>query len=398
MTATRGDERSLSLTLPRLSPSFFHCGVASVGRMKTTLVVFVVLLVAACGRVEVGSGGPTPGPTPSPLADQVVTGLQGFSASSAIVTTDQGIYETTDSGVTWTDISPSGHPALLTSFFLSAEQGWMVEGPGTQVTVFATSNAGQNWQSSSIPTPYPDGDGPASLFFINSTTGWLNVQAPTGAAFVNSDVYATNDGGSTWTVDAAETNVRGPVDFATKDAGWAVGDPSARSLYATTNGGAAWTTASLPSPGPGEQQAVGGPVFFSDSTGVVPELLTGGSSAALQVLRTEDGGATWVASAPLSLPAADYETGAPPTFDALSPQVWFTSTPTGLGETTDAGASWSTSVQPAVAGATLIDFVNAQDGWAVVDASSCPSGKSSCHDVSTVVTTTDGGTVWHRRP
>jgi photosystem II stability/assembly factor-like uncharacterized protein len=80
--------------------------------------------------------------------------------------------------------------------------------------------------------------------FLDADHGWL-VTAGDGAAGAT-DLYATGDGGMTWTRLGAFPYVGLSLDFLTSEAGWAAADLSEQDggpvyLVRTGDGGRTWT-------------------------------------------------------------------------------------------------------------------------------------------------------------
>ena len=96
--------------------------------------------------------------------------------------------------------------------------------PQKRTFVYATSDRGQNWQHTELPTPVFD------LEFVDLQTGYAAGQ----------DIYRTTDGGGTWT-RIKSVNWQGDLSYINQENGWAVahrGEESA--LVKTSNGGTTW--------------------------------------------------------------------------------------------------------------------------------------------------------------
>ncbi len=200
---------------------------------------------------------------------------------------------------------------------------------------------------------------------------------------------ASDDGGQTWTWEAAPGGEPTPLACVTVDRCWAVGDGY---VDATTDGGARWAAAPLPGfrrhiplviaalacPSAGECVAVG----TAGST--VPK----GSRQAAYVARTDDGGRSWQA---VTLPAG-------------TPLLHSASCPTALRclavggrrvlVSDDGGARWRQQRAPAPVGRlTSITCRTATWCVAVGTAAPHPAVDGANHPLAAV--TGDGGRRWH---
>jgi hypothetical protein len=191
-----------------------------------------------------------------------------------------------------------GQPVVVTSVGrVDADFGWVVgntsntqDGPAT---LYVTRDGGTTWKTSTPPDLDID---PISLQFVDRDHG---------AYAVGRKVYVTQDGGMTWTsstVPAAATLQVGSIDMLDGRLIWAYlgNDAGNGQLWATTDGGATWslrqrsTSSSLPYF-----------TFVSETEGWGwLGTLVKGKYTNVKSVHTLDGGRTWT-SAALPLPA-DY--------------------------------------------------------------------------------------------
>jgi photosystem II stability/assembly factor-like uncharacterized protein len=166
---------------------------------------------------------------------------------------------------------------------------------GSQGTVLRTVDGGKSWQAVSVPgmgrTDFRDIEA-----FDAETAVVLGIGRP-------AKIFRTADGGAHWE-EVYSSDTPGifldALAFADKRAGWAVGDPidGRFILLRTDDGGRTWLE--LP---PGRRPAAleGEGCFAASGTCLVARgpagilLCTGGPAARL--LRTSDGGAAWIAAA-----------------------------------------------------------------------------------------------------
>ncbi|MCB8954149.1 MAG: DUF1906 domain-containing protein [Ardenticatenales bacterium] len=160
------------------------------------------------------------------------------------------VFATVDGGQTWqqhdlTLFAPdSGQAAAQVHLdFVSTQVGYLAVTLSSGVNfsqglLFQTGDGGQTWQQRTLPLG-------AAVRFSSPTTGWT-VGGPAGDA-----LYRTRDGGRFWTrltlTDAAVSFAALPT-FVDEMNGWlpitiADGDQSRVRLYATMDGGATWTLA-----------------------------------------------------------------------------------------------------------------------------------------------------------
>lgn len=326
---------------------------------------------------------------------------------------------TRDSGQSWQDITPSGLPdaRLLAVAFADAETGWAVlyESAGAStgaLTVMLTVDGGRTWQPSPVdlsgsPELIPISS--ASLDFLDERVGWLALDLQSGSAFSRGRLFATLDGGRTWTERSLPLGE--PVRFQDAGRGWVAGGAGGDQLFRTTDGGQTWTALSLPQ----LADDLSGhfladlPSFQSADQGLLPVTRVG-LGPRLLVFATRDGGETWSLQDGLDL---SREPGSPPAFSAFSNAIrgqgWAAGTP-------DAGNLWLSqdASQKAAALASLglpqglvsLEFVDGQAGWASVQDGSCqgqkllsathPSGGApfGCESRSRLFRSDDGGLTW----
>ena len=255
----------------------------------------------------------------------------------------------------------------------------------------------------------------SAVCFVDSTHGWL-------AAY--SRIYATADGGKSWTVQYMDTGQLGAdpdndgvsivptsVSFSDKSNGWIVGEGGL--ILSTTNGGADWTRShvdgmanfiwDVSSPSAGHACAVGmdgiattfdGGLHWTSHTqpafihGVCLPDATNGWAVGFNgsILTSTDGGATWTPQS--STPAADLfvVSFADATHGLAAGTVAGQNVAT-MFSTDDGGESWVE--RPAVSNwwftFTGVALPDATHGWAV--------GSDA-----TVLTTVNGGRTWSERP
>jgi len=151
------------------------------------------------------------------------------------------LYTTRDGGATWEPQRVPTRYLLLGGLFLNSAQGWLV---GAGATILQTSDGGETWNTGALLNPTApasknakDAEAAARVrftatSFIDQKRGW--------AVGAEGKVFATRDGGRTWSAQAS--NVAADlldVKFISEYEGWAVGAQG--TLIRTMDGGAHWT-------------------------------------------------------------------------------------------------------------------------------------------------------------
>lgn len=181
--------------------------------------------------------------------------ITGSSAANAVY-----LYRTQDGGVSW---QPQSLPVITLApvtappVFFSATEGLLpvtistAQGPG--FAVYATHDGGATWS------------GPTPPFFTRSpgwTWNFLTMQQGWLVGFGDATLYKTSDAGQHWTVIPTSANFQfiSKLDFISTQEGWAINTTNAAvpMLLKTTNGGLTWVQVS-PSPQAASWRMVPGP-------------------------------------------------------------------------------------------------------------------------------------------
>lgn len=238
----------------------------------------------------------------------------------------------------WELILDRPTPAFQGIDFVSDDEGWLVAGAG----ILHTTDGGATWQEAAKITAI-------DIDFVDADRGW--------AVGHSGRIYATADGGETWSEQSSGTNLHLSDVFALSPTeAFAVGSsegfgdlielPFAGALVHTVDGGTTWNAIELP-----PDSWFNEITFFGDfgwaagsRCGPEPERFGCFGTSAAALLRTSDRGATWE---PLELDA---------TFDELH----------------------------------SLNFLDESTGWAI----SVSCGEIDCE--SSVIVTNDGGATWQR--
>jgi photosystem II stability/assembly factor-like uncharacterized protein len=345
---------------------------------------------------------PTNTPVPSGLPLTLISlrmssATAGWGVGQVAGDTNDHVVRTANGGFSWADVTPAGQTGKVVPAFLTAQSGWAVYAPrditpGVAILVWRTTNGGATW-AASAPLDTSGGDyfDPSNLVFVDAQHGWLMGHAGAGMSHDYIIMFATSDGGATWTrvVDPIASTLamacyKNGLAFANTTVGWVTGDcggvvPGAPYFQKTTDGGNTWAAQNLPAPGdaPGE--------FNSDSSsdcGTYSLAFTSASAGALVVrcvdytaspavakswlYTTSDAGVTWAAR-PLPTPYGNL-------YFFNSTTGWWegfaaSDSPSGvLYQTTDGGATWVEGKKLNWSG--QFSFVSPQAGWGVAQAGS----------------------------
>jgi photosystem II stability/assembly factor-like uncharacterized protein len=273
-----------------------------------------------------------------------------------------GIFASSDGGADWSRVypGPTGGPFASVSF-VSPDQAFAVPLALTS-GIESTADGGTTWQAVYDFGPAVKLGG---VDFTDALHGWAwGWSIPSGPL-----VYATTDGGRSWTSTRAPGQEQ-PTQVAFADAGigWLTG--ASGLLWGTSDGGRHWTQAAAP-PGGAVQSfgLVGGTLAWALTAPRGP----GGGPCTLW--STSDGGADWTQAAryPKQYP--------PPVMAFTSSRDGWAANGSSLLETSDGGRTWSRLTW--ATSAEDLGFIDPQHGWVLAD--------------GTLWITSDGGATWSNR-
>lgn len=278
--------------------------------------------------------------------------LIGTSSSSAT----QILSRSTDYGATWQDVTPVGYASSVYAIkFVDNLNGYA---GGSSGKVLKTTDGGATFTEI---TDFGSGSN-YSLYFSDANTGYV----PSGT-----DVYITTDGGTTWNPStASDQTLRG---IAPSASGLVAIGNYGTSLLSSDNG-ATWQ----PKFEYVTQEMMREIHFVDANTGYAPSGSTTAADSLGFILKTTNGGDTWVMM-PYNFKFQVY------TLDMPSSTVWYAATGDNkIYKTTDAGATWTSQTQP-ISGTTndfyKIRFSDIDTGYTV--------GQSG-----NILKTVDGGANW----
>jgi len=182
--------------------------------------------------------------------------------------------------------APPPPSRLLTFDFIDAENGWLAFGNSVSTSILGTSDAGHSWAEL-----YQTPSEVQSLDFISGSQGWM--QSSGG-------LYTTTDGGRTWQIiNSSDLPKNARIQFVDGTYGWAVASfrdaPTPRALgdsklFATTDGGVTWTNIETPC---GQSFSLGATLLDAASGWLACGGQPSGGMEPKELYRTADAGQHW---------------------------------------------------------------------------------------------------------
>ncbi|WP_048746345.1 hypothetical protein [Paenibacillus sp. P22] len=244
-----------------------------------------------------------------PTAMQFVTPTKGWlmtSADAAMGRVEKTLYVTDDGGLSWKPSAESSYAgeskgllpereAVTGMHFIDAKNGWLAFGSHDPAPVlYRTKDGGEAWSKIPIEPASDVRYGAGGPEFPGGQTrfGYTLVYRNEGADRRRLDAYVTDDGGDSWSFKP--WNLEGAASFADLRHGWGWRNGE---LMATADGGSSWNA--IPA-GPTLRKMLRKfPVPKSlQFTGARDGWLLLGENGEGEtaLLRSRDGGMTWIAS------------------------------------------------------------------------------------------------------
>ncbi len=198
------------------------------------------------------------------------------------------VYQTTNGGALWSNVTPAGSFTNNASFanfvcFTDPTVGIVQGDPvGGEFEIWKTTNSGTSWSKiagTSIPNPLGGEYGLTDSYFSLGNTIWFGTNM--------GRVFRSTDAGSTWSVSTTMAGVTEVSRLAFVDAnnGLCSGTSgSASNLWRTTDGGATWTNLGQPTN-----------VGFNDIAPITgTNWFASVSNPSLTMAYSMDNGSTWI--------------------------------------------------------------------------------------------------------
>jgi photosystem II stability/assembly factor-like uncharacterized protein len=357
---------------------------------------------------EASSSPPAPTPLP-PGPDVQAGGLVDPLHGWAVV--GHRLWVTADGGSTWRDVTPpvgfgSGLGNPLGVAFLDAQHGWVAineafTSPSDpsygRVDIWRTTDGGQTWSKAQLPKavfhPFGEIMAQVQLDFLDPSHGFAFLSGNLAKGANDSDLFWTADDGRTWSADRptgdGSLGIEGTIGFATATDGVIVNALHGAGIVVTHDGGRTWTDATLaqPSGSAGAQLFFAQPVYVDGRSGLVSIDFQTDSGSVYRVYRTLDAGSSWTIAAtlPTGVSAISF----------LDPQRWIGFNGSEVVRTVDGGQTWVRSSAVGLPGAPeSLLMADARHGWALVGMSVCLTFKSNCSSRTGLYATVDGGSTW----
>jgi photosystem II stability/assembly factor-like uncharacterized protein len=358
---------------------------------------------------------PSAEPTPARTVDNALVARRGMFASLTdfLVASDTvgwvkteappALYRTTDMGRTWTEVRPNGWPSTSSTAFVDA--GTMYAAlTGSPAKLAATHDGGATWVETTLDVAAITG-GPV-FSFQTPSSGFATFYDPEGTSPFR--IYATTDGGATWTGPASGTvphmaasfdKLSPPIGgFLWQSAGKADNKPFDNRFFLSADGGATWTKYTFPIADLAPKDAlknING-ILQEDNGRILLSIDVDGGRKAIPEAIYESGADTATWRLVQALPAGGTDV------QFLSPTDWviFSTSPSEIRTTTDAGLHWHTTVSSTslygVQPSTAHQFATINTGWAVEECRNAPGAACPTPHAKVFLITTDGGATWAR--
>ena len=235
----------------------------------------------------------------------------GYTVGQSLTYNGVGIVlKTTDSGGTWTPMTPAGIPGLTGMSFININTGYAI---GWDDYLIKTTDGGLTWDTITYAT------GTFSFYYDIEF-----YDEDHGVILAGVDVYVTNDGGATWTMGNGITYSCTMIEYANESTLFAVGNED--HIYKSTDGGYTWTLKNSA----GNGTVLLGVDFLNDQYGMA-------SGDYGHIYKTTDGGETWLFDDQIG----DVLLHAP--FIWNEDTAWVVGTPEYVFKTTNGGVSWNSA-------------------------------------------------------
>ncbi len=233
----------------------------------------------------------------------------GYAVGQSLTYNGDGIIiKTTDSGLSWTQITPDGIPGLEEMSFVDVQTGYAA---GWDGYVIKTTDGGATWDTLTVSNNMWE---ITDIEFYDENNGII---------LEGANIFLTNDGGQTWTQGTGLTKAGYMVEYLDANTLVVVGNEN--SIYKSTDGGNSWILKSIGSSG----ELLLGVDFLGDYGIAVGDYG--------YIMKTENGGETWTSDQP----AGDVVLHAPYIWDEDT--AWVCGTPEIVLKTVNGASTWNSA-------------------------------------------------------
>jgi len=348
-------------------------------RISLVLAGFGLLALSACGTGQQASAGTTTMSGPAPLDAALVTPTFGW------VLTPDALLVTRDGGATFEKAAPP-LPAgpVRAAFFGDEVNGIAAAVDGDAIKVARTGDGGKTWSTSRVRDADvgPTGYSTIAVSFGDKANGAILARTATSQAFSMATLFATTDGGATWSARPAPE--AGQVRVEPGGRTWVAGD----TLDATTDQGRTWNRAEVKVDGSPTATTLAAPIGSA-----LPVTVVDGEQTSVELLTSTDQGRTW--GAPVRTPVkAKTGPGVRVPVARTGSGIVVFDPAGGHAYRAETGADLHPSGLPdGVVGASFAGGGNA--GWALASFGTCASKEQDCVLHHELVGTGNAGGTWH---
>ena len=202
-------------------------------------------------------------PPTGPVVPLPVLSIKMLSSTSGWASSGSQLFYTSDNGADWRDISPAAASGdvFASVFFLNTRTGWLLTAhsddmEGWSFVVWRTGDGGSTWTGADVPRWHHDRTRSepgladhGTITFTDPYRGWLSLDLKGNTLFGTSTMLVTFDGGRSWdwAVDGPDTHISDLAGAGDSlfTVGWSHG---ASDLESSSNGVTDFTPVFLPVP------------------------------------------------------------------------------------------------------------------------------------------------------